>query len=176
MTVQTDSVTVPAGLWDKFLSFIDFNTTQKADTPTPPAPVEPEQFKAEREDYAARVAAYEARIQEMEAANQYQSRVTQYGAEFKELAPIAGDTELQEHLARLDNDTGVYFSTKVKALAAQINASNLTTDLGANGVGSNPADAFGALVTAYMAENKALYHVAVMEVARANPLLAQEVE
>lgn len=173
-----ETVSVPVNLWERFLTWFDSNSTQKPE-PTPAAP-EPangniDQYKAQADEYAAKVAAYEARIQEMEAASQYNARVVQYSTEFASHPAIAQNTELHQQLAKLPEDTAVYFSTQLKALAAQIKESNLTTDVGANGHGNSPIDAFSALVTAYMAEHKVPYHMALPAVAAAHPELAQEV-
>lgn len=179
MTAQNETVSVPAGLWDTFMSWFNSNTTQKPPEPTPAAP-EPsngnvDQYKAQVDEYAAKVAAYEARIQEMEAASQYSARVVQYSTEFASHPAIAQNAELHQQLAKLPEDTAVYFSTQLKALAAQIKESNLTEDVGKNGHGNSPVEAFGALVVQHMAEHKVSYPEAVKAVAAAHPELAQEV-
>jgi len=145
---------------------------------------EPQQAAAPSEDYAAKLEAankeaekYKAEAERLQAERQQGERISYFASEFKEATAVAEDKELHTLLAGLDEEIARELVTKFKALSAQIDESNLTSDVGeqSNGEGVNQALVFDAAVRKHMTEHKVNYNAAVSAVANQQPELWQEV-
>jgi hypothetical protein len=144
-----------------------FRSTPKEETdpqPTPPpAGVEADKYEAlqqERDDMAAK-------LQQMEAQAAQDARIAHFAAEL-------GDTttpDVYEVLAGMDETEAGLLVEKFKALAAQVKASNLTTDIGHPGEleAQNPDEALNTAIMAKAAEAKVGYGEALALVRAETP-------
>jgi hypothetical protein len=150
--MSENTVTVPAGLWEKFLARLFADPAPIAPEPAPP-PAQPEQS----DDYAAQVQELSARLQAVEdekanllAAAALKERVNAFAAELKGTT-LAEDVELFGVLANLPEDAAKAIAQRIKGLSAQAAAANLTSDIGSSGDNALPVDKFNAAVNAKMA-------------------------
>lgn len=162
---MTETVAVPANLWDKFMAWFDRSTAE----PDPPATpvVEPEKFEAlqkERDDLAAR-------IMTLEAEQAKQARIDAFAAQLKETKVSEG----AELLAAMSDEQAAWVVQQFKALSAQINESALLGEIGSDGAGAEqaPGVAFDAAIRAKMETDKLDYFAAAEAVALVNPELAK---
>ena len=176
--VTTDSVQVPVSIWERFL---DSFTSRSQEPPEPQKPTDPpannsgqaDEFAAQLAQRDETITQMQAQIQEMRAADARRARVSHFAASFRENAAVAQDGELHELLADLDldEDQTTAITQKFNALAAQIDESALTGNVGAaggEGTGDPVANA-DAEIRRVMDEQKVDYNAAVGIVARENP-------
>lgn len=173
-----NTVTVPTSWFDRLLS--------REPEPTPQSPQPSDDFaaklEAQRADFEAKIAEYEAQLSarqaelaELQAQAAHGARVDRFAAELAETA-VSQDAELAELLAGLADEQAALIVQRLRALSAQIDASALTTDVGAAGGGdADPYSRFDVLVKEHMSEFKTDYNAAVAAVAKRHPQLAQEV-
>jgi hypothetical protein len=148
--MSENTVTVPAGLWDKFMAFMFPENSQRQPEPAP-APAQPEPVEA-REDFAAQVENLTAEVEklkaeklQLEADRAHQSRVDAFAAELKETT-LNEDVELFGVLAALDDEAAQAITRRMKALSEQAKAAKLTQDVGGSGEQATPADKFAAAI------------------------------
>lgn len=149
--MHENTVTVPAGLWDKFMAFMFPDNSQRQPEPAP-APAQPEP----QEDYAAKVQELTARLQavedekaKLEAERAQQARVDLFAAELKDTS-LNTDVELFGVLATLEDGTAQAITQRIKALSEQAKAAKLTSDVGGSGEHAAPVDKFNAAIKAKM--------------------------
>ena len=171
MSMSNDTVTVPVSWLDRLLGRVP----DEPPAPTPgPQPValsaapqadELSAVLAERNDLAAKIAT-------MEAERTRAARVQHFDAEL-DGTPLADDAELPAVLADLPEATAAELLRKFKALAAQIQLSALTGDVGSEGqaVTGDPTAALDAAIRAEMTKNKTDYSAALTALMAAQPEL-----
>lgn len=163
---MTESVTIPASLWDKFMAKL-FPDKPAEEPPAPPEVKEPEQdnfaaLSAERDEYKARLESLEA-----EAARK--SRIDGFAAQLAETKAEPN----AEILAGMTDEQAAWVVQQFKALSAQINESALTAEIGSEGAGTpaNPYQALDLAVRAKMADAKVNYAAALQMVGKERPEL-----
>lgn len=175
MSENTDMVTMPASVWERFVATLGFRNNDQPEpepvTETQPA-VDVDAFaaiQAERDDLAAR-------IERMAAEQAHAKRVQSFAAELRE-TPLADNAEIHGILAGLADEHADAITQQFKALAAQAAAAGLSNPVGAadNPTANDPAGAFDAEVKRVMAESKINYTAAVQRVAASNPELLEGV-
>lgn len=138
---MSESVTVPVTIWEKLWDRFSAQPEPPAPEPTP-APVEVVQhdeyaaIAAERDELAAKIAALEAQGKRRERVDQFAAALT--------ATKVAGDDELAELLADLEEEKAQALMTRFAALSAQIDESHLTADVGHTG-DDNPLEGRAAL-------------------------------
>lgn len=182
--MTTETVTMPASLLERILSFFGQKPEPAAPEPEapPPAPgpepavlsaaVSVDQLTAlqnERDDLAARIAT-------MQAEREQAARVAQYAAEFDGTA-LAGDAELPALLAGLPDAAAGDLTRRLKALAEQGRVAALTADVGHEGqaVTGDPVAALDAAIRAKMTSDKVDYNAALNAVRGEQPALVAAV-
>lgn len=166
---MTDSYTVPASFFEKFMGLFDRN---KSETPPPPEAPKP------TEDYSilqTKVDEYAAKIATLEAQNAQQAQFSAirgefqaetFGAAYKAL----GTDATVEMLSTMTETQRAWTLTQLKALSAQIKEADLTGNLGKHTeTGSDPTTAFNAAIVTEMEKNKTDYATAALAVAKAQP-------
>ena len=168
--MSENTVTVPAGLWDKFMAFMFPDNAQQHQPEPAPTPAQPEP----QEDYAAKVTELTARLQvieaekaQLEADRARQSRVDAYAAELK-ATTLHEDAELFGVLAELPEDAAKAITQRIKALSEQAKAAKLTTDIGGNSEHTTPIDKFNAAIEAKMKDGLSR-NDALMAIAKEQP-------
>jgi len=170
-----ETMTVPVSWFERLLGKEPKPEPEQQEQPPKPVGVEPEKFEAlqaERDEMAAK-------IQAMEAERALAQRVDHFEAELKPHVAVGDDPELYEALAELqahDEALAEYFTVKIKALAAQIQESNLTSDVGNSGDvddGLPPSAKLDKLITAKMEADGVDYNAAVVAIMVEQPELFQ---
>lgn len=127
-----ETVNIPTSLWEKLTARL-FDAPQSApqepkQAVTLTSEIDPDQFSAiqkERDEFAAR-------LQTMEAEAAHKERVHHFGAKVIELNAVAQDGA-GEMLASMSDVQAEWVLTRFSALTAQINESNLTSEIGKTG-------------------------------------------
>jgi hypothetical protein len=163
---MSENVTVPASLFEKFMSKFFPETPAPVEPPAPEAPVVPEAFAAQLSAAQAEVEEYKTKLAAREQADALAARVTSFTAE---LAAVKVDTALATLLAALPDETTAPLMVAFKALSEQVKESNLTAPVGTQapaGTNADPREALNAAVLAKMGEMKTDYNAA-LELVRA---------
>lgn len=174
---MSEMTQVPASFLEKLMDFFT-SSTEAAPEPEPITPPEPsEDFAAQLQAKETELETYKAQVVEMEAKEQRGERVAHFAAEVKEHDALKDDAELHGLLADLPEEQAGKLLTKFKALAVQIDESNLTSDVGGSGDNDAepPADKFSALVLEKV-KGGMKHGDAVMSVIAENPDLAEKVK
>lgn len=173
--MSENTVTVPAGLWDKFMARLFADPTPAPEPAPTPARTEPS------DDYAAQVQELSARLQSVEdekaqllAEAALKMRVDAFAAELKGTT-LADDAELFGVLAGLPEEAAKAITQRMKGLSAQAAAANLTSDVGSSGDNALPVDKFNAAINVKMAAGMTR-NEAVVAVAAESPDLIKAVQ
>ena len=166
---MTDTVQIPASLWEKFLA--------KLFPPVPDEPrPEPEPKKPEGvEVYEAAVRErdeYKAKLATLEAEATKKARVDQFAAQLKETKVGEG----ADILAGMTDEQANWVITQFKALSVQIKESALLDEIGTvkpNTLPEDPRLALHQIVLAHMGEKKVDYNTALATVMAERPELVQ---
>jgi hypothetical protein len=179
---MSENYEVPAGLWARFNAWLDRATAAVSEPepepePAPVAPAVPEDYEALKAQ-AAELEQYRAQVEQLKAEQARAARVAHFAAALADAPALAGDAEAHEILAGLADDVAERVLGKFRALAAQIDESNLTEDVGAAGSPEGGPDAYAVLQEAIKAQvDKGLtYNAAIAAVAKEQPALFGEIE
>lgn len=167
---MTDTVTVPAGLWEKFMSKL-FPDKPEEDAPAPvealstDPPEQPDKYEA----LAAERDQYKAELDALKAEADKKARVDAFAAQLAETKAEPN----AEILASMTDEQAAWVVQQFKALSAQVNESALTGEIGSEGKGlpTDPAAALDLAVKAFAAEHKLEYAQALQRVAVEQPEL-----
>lgn len=165
---MSETVTMPASLWEKFIGGWKKDAPLEQADPTPVTPlpaIEAEKYTALK----AEADKYKAEIESMKAQAAIAERVSKFTAEVAKTKAVPAG--LPELLAELPDEKAELVLTQFRALSAQIDESKLTRNIGATGTetSATAADALHAVVTAKSAELKISYNDALEVVKTQTP-------
>jgi hypothetical protein len=147
---MSDTVQVPAGMWDKFSAWFG-KRIDEAEKPVapPPAPELPEEFKAK----LAERDTFKAELDAMKAEGAKRARVESFAAKLTAETVIKDGAD---QLSAMSDESAEWVLTQFKALSAQIKANDALTQTIGNdkATSTDPKVALNAVVIAYMAEHK----------------------
>jgi len=161
-----NTVTVPAGLWDRAMARL-FPEQPQEHAPEPPA--QKDDFAAKLQAEKARVEKLNAEIAKMKAEQDQGARIAHFAAEL----PNEGE-ETHTLLASLENEVAEKLETRFKALYAQIEQQpdkKVGKAGEPEGLGTDPRTALDKAVLQYASENDVLYHEAFGSVTATHPEL-----
>lgn len=171
-SMTDETVQVPKGLLDRFMAIFDKRMSEP-ETPEPaPAPVVPDEFKAQFESATKERDEFKARLDAMEAEKVKAARVEHFGAQLKETKVSEG----AEILAAMSDEQAAWVVTQFKALSAQVNESALFSEKGTSG-GAAPTtlEALDAAIKGKMADAKLDYNAALIALRQEKPDLFNQV-
>jgi len=146
---MTDTVQVPAGMWEKFTAWFGKRVDEAEKPVAPVAPELPEEFKAK----LAERDTFKAELDTLKAEGVKKARVESFAAK------LTADTILKEgadQLAAMSDESAAWVLDQFKALSAQIKANDKLTETIGNdkATSTDPKVALNAVVLAYMGEHK----------------------
>lgn len=181
LNTMADTVSIPAGLWDKFVAKLFPDATPSTPAPIPPAPALEAQESPEvmtLKAQASKADEYKAQLETLQADIAHKEKLTAltgelanvelFNATISGAAPVAAD-----HLAAMPEPTRAWVVQTFKALSAQINESNLVAKVGKPTIetGGDPIKQFDLAARARMEADKITYNEAVKRVAVSQPEL-----
>lgn len=158
---EENTVNVPATVWEKLTALFDRAEKFEA-KPVNESLVDVETFEAtvkERDEYRAKIEAYEAEKKHAELVEKLGAELKSevFGSVFSE-----GAGDAAEMLSGMTEDQREWILKTVKGLAAQVDATKLTSEIGSDGEGiENPVEAFNAAVLKIKNEKKINYNDAL---------------
>lgn len=168
MTEHDEKVSVGALEKIKELFGAPKQEPKEQDPPAPQVDGSVEKYEAAQQE----IELLQAQIAEFMAQDEKGQRVDHFAAEFKDAEAVAGDKELHELLAGIDEDVAEKLVVKFKALSAQINESNLTGAVGRNHQqDEDPQTALYSAIEELANEKEIPFHEAANMIARTRPEL-----
>jgi hypothetical protein len=154
-TMTTETVSVPVGLWDKFMARL-FPEPPVKPEPELPVVTEPDQMSA----IVAERDTFKAELDAMKAEQAKTARLEQFSAQLKETKSPEG----AEILAAMTDEQAAWVIERFKALSAQITESGIVGEIGTSAQGDlteDPKARLDAATRQVMAEKKIDYAAAV---------------
>lgn len=169
--MSENTVTVPAGFWDKLTARL-FDDQKPEPEPQEPDTSQVDEYAVKVDNLTAKIQELEDEKVEMEAEKELKARVDAFAVEFKD-SPLADNADLFGVLAELDEKQAEAITREFKALSEQAKLANLDKDIGGSGTnGDNPVEKFNAAVNAKMEGNEGMTRdAAIMAVAKETPEL-----
>ena len=167
---MSESVQVPASLWEKILTALNIGKPEITPDPVPKPKPEPE-IPAEMRAAIAERDALKAKLEEIDKQAALRGRVEKFQAELKDVKAPEGAAE---KLSAMTDEQASWVVEQFKAMGAQIDTGALFKEKGSAGSGAdNPQIALHAAITAVMAEKKVDYNKAFEVVRAEHPELIQ---
>lgn len=178
---MSDTVSIPTGLWNKFVARILPDENLSTPTPILPAPALVAQESDEvmtLKAQASKADEYRAQLETLQADIARKEQLTALAGELANAelfnATISGAASTAaEHLADMPDATRAWVVQTFRALSAQINESNVIAKVGtvAKETSADPIKQFDLAIRERMTADKVDYNTAVNRVATSQPEL-----